>query len=52
VNSEPIVSEALLTWLNANLFDRDFYEWTSFSLGETPPAFHVLDEVYDGVFFE
>lgn len=42
---EPVCASGILMWLKPKLFDDDFYEWTSFSLGETPPAFHILDEI-------
>ena len=43
--SEPICATAIVLWLKHNLFDDEFYEWTSFTLGETPLAFHILDEI-------
>ncbi|KAI8902824.1 TH1 protein [Globomyces pollinis-pini] len=45
LTKEPICATAVLLWIKTKLFDDDFYEWTSFSLGETPAAFHVLDEI-------
>jgi hypothetical protein len=42
---EPVCATAILLWLKVKLFQDDFYEWSSFTQGETPAAFHVLDEV-------
>ena len=44
--SEPICATAMVIWLKHKLFDDDFYEWTAFSQGEIPAAFHALDEVF------
>nr|KAJ3414735.1 Negative elongation factor C/D [Polyrhizophydium stewartii] len=41
---EPVVSAALLFWLEKKLKDPEFYEWIAFSMGDPPAAFHVLDE--------
>ncbi|KAH6579379.1 hypothetical protein BASA61_010286 [Batrachochytrium salamandrivorans] len=42
---EPILSMGLLHWIKERLFDPDFYEWISFTLGDSPPVFHILDEM-------
>ncbi|KAJ3274220.1 Negative elongation factor C/D [Terramyces sp. JEL0728] len=42
---EPICSTALVMWLKRKLFDDEFYEWTAFTMGDTPMAFHILDEI-------
>ena len=46
LHSEPICATAMVVWLKHKLFDDDFYEWTAFSQGEDPAAFHLLDEVF------
>lgn len=42
---EPICSTAIVMWFKNKLFDDEFYEWTAFTMGDTPMAFHILDEV-------
>jgi hypothetical protein len=42
---EPICAIAIQYWLKVKFFDDRFYEWVQFSQGESPPAFHILDEV-------
>lgn len=32
-------------WLSEALHDPNFYEWTSFAVGETPVAFYLFDEI-------
>ncbi|KAI8927889.1 TH1 protein-domain-containing protein [Entophlyctis helioformis] len=45
VINEPISAMVVLYWLDRKVVDPDFYEWTSFTTGDSPPAFHVLDEI-------
>ncbi|EGF81077.1 hypothetical protein BATDEDRAFT_88143 [Batrachochytrium dendrobatidis JAM81] len=42
---EPVLSMGLLHWIKQRLFDPDFYEWISFTLGDAPPIFYILDEM-------
>ena len=42
---DPLLSMATLEWLQVKLSDTNFYDWTSLTMGETPPAFHILDEI-------
>jgi hypothetical protein len=41
----PLISKAILMWLSEALHDPNFYEWTSFAVGETPVAFYLFDEI-------
>lgn len=46
---EPVCATAIVMWIKSKLEDDDFYEWTQFTLGDTPACFYILDEVYKKV---
>jgi hypothetical protein len=42
---DPLLSIATIFWLKEKLYDVNFYDWTSFTMSESPAAFHILDEI-------
>lgn len=42
---DPICATVITMWLKRNLFNDDFYEWTSLTNMALPAAFFILDEI-------